>query len=53
MAQVDEWLKLALHYFLTHDLFVAVTSFLSAAKGSFGLVVASTLEADRWVCIQP
>ena len=46
-----EFVKVTIDAFLDNDLFHAVAIFLDNAKGSFGLMVTSSLEASRQIVI--
>ena len=46
-TSVQAFCMVTVHAFLDHDLFFATRTFLEHAKGSFGLVVSSSLDAHR------
>ena len=43
--------RMAIDAFFDNDLFQSTKTFMENAKGSFGLVVASSVDADRQICM--
>ena len=48
---VEQWVEYAVHAFFDNDLFHATNIFMENAKGSFGLMVTSSIEASRQICL--
>ena len=48
-AQLRDWIETSIAFFLRNDPFEAMRQFMDGARGSFGLVVASTTWPDRLV----
>ncbi len=47
VPNLERLIRTALSYFVANDLYTASCRFLKHAKGSFGLVILSSLEPDR------
>eukprot|EP00746_Dinoflagellata_sp_MGD_P157020 gnl/MRDRNA2_/MRDRNA2_86072_c0_seq2.p1 gnl/MRDRNA2_/MRDRNA2_86072_c0~~gnl/MRDRNA2_/MRDRNA2_86072_c0_seq2.p1 ORF type:complete len:1384 (+),score=218.41 gnl/MRDRNA2_/MRDRNA2_86072_c0_seq2:410-4153(+) len=49
--EITEFVESTVNAFFDNDLLVTVQKFLKGAKGSFGLCVNSSLDADRQICV--